>query len=426
MTDTSPSRATNPWLALGVLLAIYIFSFADRYLVTGLVGPIKAEFKVDDRFMGLLMGPAFVLLYLVAAVPIARLADRASRVRIIAIGCIVWSASTVATGLATNGWMLALSRIGVGAGEAAFLAPAYSLLADFFRPERRGIAFAILGLGNAFGQIAGQAAGPALAAEHGWRMAFHLMGVAGIVLALVLLVMVREPRRAKAAAEVVEQPGFGEMLRELAGVPSYFLIMGAFGLGTLSGVAFAYWAPEMFARISAADPVKVKAAFAIYFGMAGTVGLVGFGAMADRLSRRDPVWPMRLAAIALGSATAFILVSIWAGSFDKAKWIAVPSGLLGAGWPAGMLAMLHLILPDRYRASAMAVFVLFTTLAGYFVAPWLIGELSSHLGDNGASLRMALTLVMPVGFLGAVLAYLASLHIARDRVRLADRTFKQG
>jgi MFS family permease len=149
------ARRSNHWLVLAVLLAIYIVNFADRYLITGLVGPIKAEFGLGDTFMGLLMGPAFIVLYVFMGVPIARLADRSSRIRIIAAGLRMWSLATIATGLATGPVSLALSRVAVGVGEAAFVAPAYSLMADYFRPEKRGIALAILGLATYFGQIAG-------------------------------------------------------------------------------------------------------------------------------------------------------------------------------------------------------------------------------------------------------------------------------
>jgi MFS family permease len=160
---SNPPRS-NPWVVLATLLVIYIFNFADRYLLTGLIGPIKQEFDIGDGMIGLLMGPAFVVLYVVMGVPFARMADRGSRIRIIAAGCVLWSLATAATGLATGPVSLGLARIGVGVGEAAFVAPAYSLLTDYFKPERRGLAFAILGLATYFGQIAGQAGGPA------WRI----------------------------------------------------------------------------------------------------------------------------------------------------------------------------------------------------------------------------------------------------------------
>ena len=137
MDSTAPR--SNPWLVLGILLLIYIFNFADRYLLTGLVGSIKEEFGVGDNLMGLLMGPAFVVFYVLMGVPFARLADRSSRVRIIAGGCMMWSLATVATGLATGPVSLALARVAVGLGEAAFVAPAYSVRLFPARAARTGL-----------------------------------------------------------------------------------------------------------------------------------------------------------------------------------------------------------------------------------------------------------------------------------------------
>lgn len=164
LTEGKARAPSNPWIVLGVLLLVSIVNFADRYLVTGLIGPIKEEFGLGDGMIGLLMGPAFVVLYVVLGVPLARLADRWSRTLIIAGGCVLWSGATIATGMAHNEVSLIIARAAVGIGEAAFAAPAYSLLADYFKPQRRGLAFAILGLATYFGQIIGQAGGPALAA----------------------------------------------------------------------------------------------------------------------------------------------------------------------------------------------------------------------------------------------------------------------
>lgn len=421
MTEAPAARPlSNPWVVLATLLVIYIFNFADRYLITGLVGPIKAEFGVDDGFMGLMMGPAFVTFYVVAGVPIARMADRGSRVRIIAAGCVIWSLCTIATGLATGPVSLALARIGVGMGEAAFVAPAYSLLADYFRPEKRGLAFAILGLATYAGQIAGQAGGPAIAHAYSWHTAFFVMGTPGVLLGLLALLLIREPpRRIEADGSAAIQPPFLEMVGELVRAPAYLLMMAAFALAALSGVAFGYWGPELFSRAYAMDPVAAKGAFAINFGLAGLAGMLAFGALADRLSRRNRVWPVKLSAIAILLATAAILVATWAGDFATAILLAIPSGLLGGGWSVGFLTMLQFMLPDRYRAAATALFIMVTTLFGYFVAPWAVGAISEALGNNAQSLRIGLSVVIPFGFLAALCAWLAARHIEPDARRLA-------
>ncbi|WP_246202959.1 spinster family MFS transporter [Sphingomonas lacunae] len=421
MTDAQPAqRLSNPWVVLFTLLVVSIFNFADRYLITGLIGDIKAEFNVDDGYMGLLIGPAFVVLYVVAGVPIARLADKSSRVKIIAAGCVMWSACTLATGFATGPVTLALARVGVGIGEAAFAAPAYSLLADYFRPERRGMAYAILGLATYFGQIAGQAGGPALGAAFGWHAAFWIMGAPGILLGLLVVMLIREPQRATSGPSAVVQIPFMTIVQRLKATPAYLLMMGSMGMGTLSGVAFGFWGPELFSRVYAMDPVQAKSAFAISFGLSGMAGMLCFGFLADRLSQRDKVWPLRLSGIALACATTMILFATWSDSFRIALLFAVPAGLLGGGWSVGFMAMLQYLLPVQFRASATALFLAVTTLLGFFLGPWLAGEISSQLGNGGDALRIGLSCIMPVGFLGGWLALLASRRIERDRLALAD------
>ena len=421
MTDTPAQRLSNPWVVLATLLVIYIFNFADRYLLTGLIGPIKAEFDIGDNLIGLLMGPAFVVLYVVMGVPFARLADRGSRIRIIAAGCVLWSLATAATGLATGPLSLGLARIGVGVGEAAFVAPAYSLLTDYFKPERRGLAFAILGLATYFGQIAGQAGGPAIAAVYGWRATFLLVGLPGAALGLIALLLVREPPRSLGAdgAPHAAVP-LGQLVGLLIRSPGYVMMALGFGLGTLSGVTFGYWGPELFARSFAMDPVAIKTAFALNFGLAGLCGMLAFGILSDKLSQRGRVWPVRLSGLALFCATALVLATIWAPSFRIAMLVAIPCGLLGGGWSVGLYAGLQHMLPASYRASATALFIAFITLLGYFVGPWATGAISQALGDDARSLQLAMSIVVPSGFAAALFALLAAGRVESDRLRLAE------
>lgn len=410
--------ASNPWVVLATLLAIYIMNYADRYLITGLIGPIKAQFGIGDATVGMLMGPAFVFLYVVLGVPFARLADRTSRVHIIAAGCILWSGATIATGMASGAVSLTLARVAVGVGEAAFVAPAYSLLSDYFRPEKRGLAFAILGVAAYAGQIAGQAGGPAIAAVYDWRMAFYSMGAIGLFLGVAALFLIREPRRSSTGAEQVVVMPLWLLIQCLARNPAYIFMMFAFGFGVLSGVSFGFWAPELFTRAYGLDPVTVKSTFALNFGLSGLVGMLLFGTLSDRLSRRSMKWPSRLSALALGAATAAILLASWAGNFDMARLAAIPAGLLGGGWSVGFLATLQYMLPPRIRAASTAIFLAVTTLIGFFIGPWATGWLSQVMGNDAASLRMALTIVIPFGFLSALLGWAAGARVERDRAAL--------
>ena len=149
-------------------------------------------------------------------------------------------------------------------------------------------------------------------------------------------------------------------------------------------------------------------------------GMLGFGALADRLSKRSRAWPALLSAMALGAATVLVVMTVWAPTFAMAKWLAIPCGLLGGGWSVGLFAALQYMLPSAYRASATALFVAVTTLLGYFIGPWLTGALSESMGDNAASLQLALTIIVPVGVVASALAFLAASRLERDRIALAE------
>lgn len=420
MSDTvlaQDKKLSNAWLVLFLLLIIYILNYLDRYLIAGLVDPIKGELQVGDGFMGLLMGPAFALLYTSLAIPIARLADRHSRVAIICIGCFIWSMFTVLSGYAVTTWQLAAARVGVGVGEAAFVAPAYSILAAYFAPSRRGIAFAILGLAVYFGQIGGYALGPAIAAEYDWRMAFKMVGVPGMIVAPLAWLMIREPHResSPSANETPLGPLFSLLIRR----PCYMLMAFGMGLGAMSGLGFGLWGPTLFSRAYDLPVEQAGPIFALYFGMAGLAGMLIFGAVADKTTKVSMKRPAQLAALALLAASTLILAVTWSPSIDLAKMLAVPSGLLGGGWSIGVLATLQYILPDRFRATATSIFVMVMTFLSFVIGPWVTGALSQSFGDDAAGLRLALSIIIPTGIVGAVMIWIAARFIESDREALA-------
>lgn len=421
MTDTASRPAgklSNPWLVLALLLLIYILNYLDRYLIAGLVDPIKADLGVGDAVMGLLMGPAFALLFTTLAIPIARLADRRSRIAIICIGCFVWSLFTVLSGFAQTSWQLALARVGVGVGEAAFVAPAYSLLAAYFAPARRGIAFAIVGLAVYFGQIGAYAVGPAIAAAHDWRTAFIMVGVPGLVLAPLAWLMIREPHRV--IAPVGEQIGLARLAARLAVRPSYVLLAVGMGLGAMSGLGFGLWGPTLFSRAYSLPIEEAGPIFALYFGLAGLIGMLIFGAVSDSATRMGMQRPAQLAATALLLASALILAVTWSPTVELAKWLAIPSGLLGGGWSIGVLATLQYILPDRFRATATSIFVMVMTFLSFVIGPWVTGALSEAFGDDAGSLRIALSIIIPTGIIGAALIWMGARAVESDRAALAQ------
>ena len=178
--------------------------------------------------------------------------------------------------------------------------------------------------------------------------------------------------------------------------------------------------PTLFARAYSLPLKEASSAFGLYFGLAGLSGMLIFGFLSDRLARRGMEWPLRLAALALLSASVFILLVTWSASYTMARWLSVPSGLMGGGWSIGMLASLQYLLPDRFRATATAIFVTVTTFAGFVIGPWATGAISQALGDDAASLRFGLSMVIPTGLIGAILAWRTAKYLDHDREQMAQ------
>src|SRR3954451_12841067 len=193
-------------LVLGLLLVAYIFNYLDRQILGILAGPIIGELHLSDRQFGALSGPPFAILYSVLGIPFAYLADRTSRSRVIAAAVAFWSAFTGLCGIATSFWQFFFFRMGVGIGEAGGVAPSYALIADYFEPRRRARALAIFSLGVPIGLSLGTVLGAYIAHAVSWRAAFYTMGVAGIILAPVMLVVVRDlPKKHAAGAAPIGQ-----------------------------------------------------------------------------------------------------------------------------------------------------------------------------------------------------------------------------
>jgi MFS family permease len=409
------TKLPNKWVVLLLLVGIAVFNHADRFLLAGLAEPIKREFSISDSFMGLLMGPAFAIFYSSLAIPIAIMADKRSRIMIVVTGCVIWSFFTVMSGFATGPWTLAAARVGVGIGEAAFQAPAYSLVAAYFPSQQRGKAFAFMALATYFGQMLGYGVGPALAEVHDWRFAFKAFGAFGLAIVCVAWLVIREPRRM--ADTTVRQPLLA-LSRQLLKLASYRGMMFGMGLGVLSGIAFGFWGPTLFSRNYAISVGEAGSTFGTTFVVPGILGTILFGIVADKVIKDNYGRMLTLSAAALTGATLAVLGATWAPTLDQALLWAVPAGLLGGGWAVGIYAGLQYILPDNMRATGTAIAMLAVNLLGYVLGPWLVGALSDAFGEGAAGLRMALTIVVPAGIIGSFLLWRGSGSLTDERERL--------
>lgn len=410
---------TNRWIALALLVLVAILNYADRFLIAGLAQPIKSHFGIGDAMMGALMGPAFALLYTVFTLPIARAADRHSRIAIIAGGCAVWSFFTLMSGMASTATMLTLARVGVGIGEAAFQAPAAALIAAYFPAHERGRAFALMGTAIYVGQMTGLAGGPAIAAATTWQSAFHALGVVGIALALASFIIIREPER-NAVAHAAPVLPLAATIRLLINTPSVRLLATIMALGSLSGVTFGMWGPALFERAYGMSTQAAGTTFALSFGLPGLLGVLGFGFLADKLGKDDPTMQLRLTAIALGGATTMILAVTWTNSLMLARMFAIPAGLLGGGWSVGVLAGLQYLLPNAHRATGTALVLLISNMFAVVLGPVLAGQLSDWIAGTGPDgLRIGLSVAIPTGYIGVWAALRAVRRLEYDKTALA-------
>jgi len=362
-------------LVLGLLLLAYIFNYLDRQILGILAGPIIADLRLTDTEFGLLSGPPFAILYSLLGVPFAYLADRTSRSRVIAVALAFWSAFTGLCGAATSFWQLFVFRMGVGIGEAGGVAPSYALISDYFEPRRRARAMAIFSLGVPIGLALGTLIGAYIAHAISWRAAFFVMGVAGIMLAPVLVVVVRDPTKAHHAGAAP----IGQVFPMLARKPVFWLLAFAASSSSLCGYGLAVWTPSVLERSFGMGLLERGQFLASVILLGGCTGVFAGGWLADRLGALDRGWYARLPAIAwLITAPTFA-----AGLLAPNLWLAWPLLLipnaLNILWLGPVTTAVQHLVPQRMRATASASFLLINNLIGLGIGPFLIGGLSDAL-----------------------------------------------
>lgn len=405
--QAAPSRLIA-WWVLALMLLLYAANYMDRYLVAGLAESIRAELQVSDTYMGLMMGPAFAFFYSFAGIPLARYADRTSRVRVIVMGAFVWSVFTVASGFAPNAAWFAAARVGVGVGEAAFLAPAYSLLSDYFPMRRRGLAFAILNLGVYIGNIGGLVGGAAIAEAYDWRTAFVWLGLPGIALGVLTLLTVREPMKGRldpAGAKPKSKASFMRVAAALWSVASYRKLAIGAALGGFGGYTFGFWGPTLFARAFELNLTEANARFGFAFGLFGLAGVLLLGWLSDRLAPRDARWPARLSAIGVAGSALCMIGACYAPNANIATLFAVPAGILGGGWMVALQSSLQDLMPGTTRSTGTSILAFGLTFGGLVFGVQAAGVLtdlfSGAFGDQAVRHALAVILLacLPAGWL---------------------------
>jgi MFS family permease len=412
----SETKIANRNLVLGFLLLAYIFNFLDRTILNILAGSIIADLALTDAEFGAITGLAFAILYSVLGVPLALLADRTRRSWVVAGSLAVWSGFTALCGLAANFLQLFLFRLGVGVGEAGGVAPSYALIADYFEPAKRARALAVFSLGIPLGLAGGTLIGAYLAAWINWRAAFLAMGVAGVLLAPVMLLVVRDVPR-PASAPAAKQP----LLRAfpiVAKKPTFWLMAAAASCSSLAGYGLAAWTPSVLERSFGLGLIERGQFLASIFLIGGTAGVFAGGWLADRLGQRDRRWFARLPAIAwLITAPTFAI-----GLMTDDPWVAWPLLLipnaLNILWLGPVTTAVQHLVPQPMRSTASASFLLINNLVGLGVGPMLIGIISDTFKEQYGSEALRYAAVSVVGFyvVASLLMFVALRRIREDWV----------
>ena len=389
---------------LCVLCLVSTSSYLDRSMLGVALEPIKAEFHASDSMLGLLSGASFALLYVTLGIPVARWADRGDRKLIITGALAIWSAMTTLSGVTISFWQLALARIGVGAGEAGAMAPAQSLLADYFPPRQRARALSVFMVSVTLGNVLGLSAGGWFTQNFGWRAMFLAAGLPGLLLAPLVFVTLKEPRHASPASTRSEP--IAATLVALVTKPSY--VMAVVGMALFFGVAYgpmSFTIPFMI-RVHGMRIGEAGAIVGFCTAVGGLLGNLAGGVLTDRLSTRDMrwlAWIPALGLIALGVLNpAAVLVA------SPAVMIALMfcGGVIIAATYPPMYALLHAVCGSARRVMAIATALFVANLVGLGLGPLSVGVLSdlfAHTLGPTNGLRYAIVAVssalIPAGLL---------------------------
>jgi len=406
---------------LTILIVVYVFNFVDRNLLSILLESIKADLGVSDTMMGFLVGPAFALLYTFAGIPIARLADRNPRRLVLAVGLAVWSLATCLSGLARNFTQMAMARIAVGVGEASATPTAHSLISDIFPPERRSSALAIYNMGASIGIFVGMALGGFLHDSLGWRRAFIVVGIPGVLFALSLRYLLPEPRRGEVEnlVDTGEQASFREVARYLLAQRSFRHVLAAAGLYSITGYGMITWAAPFMERIHGLSPGEFGVRLGLVVGIFGALGSLGSGFLTDALARRDERWLAWIAALGCIGVVPFLAGFALCPTPGLALLLFIPANIFNQFYAAPSYALTQGLARLRMRAMASAMILFSINLIGLGVGPLLIGVANDLLAESyGAeAIRYSLAFLGLFNLWGAAHSIQAARHLRTDLAR---------
>jgi len=396
-----------------LLFLVTTSNYFDYNVLSILLQPIKDEFHVSDTMLGMLSGIFFALIYAAAGLPLARWADRGNRRTVITVSLALWSVMTAMCGFAHSFWQLALARFGLGAAEPGALPPSQSLIADYFPPQRLATASAILNAGSCAGYLVGVVLGGSIAAVYGWRAAFLFAGAPGLLLAVVVRLMLPEPRCQLGfpTASGLQTESLREALRQLRRKRAFLYALAGTSVYTIFSFGTGVFLPSFMIRALGATLAQVSLTWGVALAVADLGGALAGGWLTDRLSRRDIRWRAWVPVLGCTVATplylvAFLAQHLW--TFIALDFVAEFIVTLGM---SVCFAVVHSVCGNSRRTMAIAIAQLSFVLVGCGLGPLITGVLSDTLSALYGAQSLRYSLVTMVFFL--VPAAIAFQHSGR-------------
>ncbi len=415
-TDFSPGYKR---FALAMLTAVYALNFIDRQILVILQEPIKADMGLSDAQLGLLSGFAFAVVYVTAGIPIAYWADRGNRRNVISLAVAVWSGMTAVSGLAQNYGQLLLARIGVGLGEAGGSPPAHSMISDYYPPQQRATALSIYSSGIYMGILLGFLFGGVIAEAFGWRTAFMVVGLPGVLFAVILRFTLKEPLRGRwenPTAAHAPQPGLKQTMALLRDRPSFWYI--ALGSAFASYVAYGNgnFLPSFLIRNHNMSIAEVGTVLALVSGVSGALGTFLGGYLSDRYGTTDMRWYLWIPMIGIALAYFPYLNMLLTENITSGLALVFFALILNSFYLGPCIALSHALVEPGMRALTSAVLFFVLNMIGLGLGPFITGLVSDMLvpayGDQ--ALRYSMLATTQVYLLALLMFALAARRLPAD------------
>jgi predicted MFS family arabinose efflux permease len=392
---------TRAWIVLGMLCFAYVLNFLDRQLLSILAKPIQDSLHVSDGQLGLIGGLYFALFYCFISIPVGWIADRTNRVAVLSIACALWSVATMACGVASNYPQLVVARMTVGIGEAGGVPPSYAIISDYFGSGRRGTALGIYNLGPPIGAALGVAFGASIAAAYSWRDAFIALGAVGVVAALLIIFIVREPPRGgldPKPAENAGAAGFGKTIAMFFSRPSLILAAFASGITQLITYGAGNFTTLFLMREKGMTLGQVAIYYALVLGIGMGGGIFVSGRVIDRFVRRSKSAYAIIPAISLTLAVPFYVGFVWAPSWPLALLLLIGPTFLNYFYLSSCVTLVQEEVRPDQRVTSGALLLLVMNLIGLGFGPTYVGAASDffHAAHPQHSLQLAFYTLVPV------------------------------